>query len=175
MELDSGEDKLMHSVLENDKDKIDDGKILNEALNNSMSSFSPDLMFEQFVNNYSLAENIYGETLLGLLSGYDSSYAKRNIKIPEFQKEMKNNIDKKVNEMKKQGLLDKDSSITEEGYELASLILYVQELDNLVPKGLFGETVHKKFNDFGIDYAWRDFKRGDAYRDIAIKKSVKAE
>ena len=39
------EDKFMHSVLENDKKTIDSGKLISEAINQGMSSFSPDLMF----------------------------------------------------------------------------------------------------------------------------------
>ena len=40
------EDKLMHSVLENDKKIIDSGKLISDAINQGISSFTPDLMFE---------------------------------------------------------------------------------------------------------------------------------
>ena len=55
------EDQFMHSVLENDKKIIDSGKLISDAINNGMSSFSPDLMFEQLVKSYTLAKQIYGE------------------------------------------------------------------------------------------------------------------
>ena len=73
------ENKLMHSVMENDKEKIDKGKVMIEALNMGMSSFTPDLIFENLVRNYSMAKKLYGEKLLRLLTGYDPGYIDRNI------------------------------------------------------------------------------------------------
>ena len=54
-----------------------------------MSAFTPDLMFEQLVQNYSLAKQIYGESIIRLISGYEPDYVKKNIGIPEFKKELK--------------------------------------------------------------------------------------
>ena len=79
------EDKFMHSVLENDKKIIDSGKLISDAINQGMSSFSPDLMFEQLVKNYTLAKQIYGESIIRLVSGYEPDYVKKNAGIPEFQ------------------------------------------------------------------------------------------
>ena len=53
------DEKLMHSVLENDKETIDNGKLINDSLNQGFSAFSPDLMFEQLVQNYKMAKQIY--------------------------------------------------------------------------------------------------------------------
>ena len=64
------EDKFMHSVLENDKKVIDSGKLISDAINQGMSSFSPDLMFEQLVKSYTLAKQIYGEPTLKLGSAH---------------------------------------------------------------------------------------------------------
>ena len=83
------EDKLMHSVLENDKKVIDTGKLISDVINQGMSSFTPDLMFEQLVKNYTLAKQIYGESIIRLVSGYEPDYVKKNIGIPEFQRELK--------------------------------------------------------------------------------------
>ena len=83
------EDKLMHSVLENDKKIIDSGKLISDVINQGMSSFTPDLMFEQLVKNYTLAKQIYGESIIRLVSGYEPDYVKKNIGIPEFQRELK--------------------------------------------------------------------------------------
>ncbi len=82
------EDKFMHSVLENDKKIIDSGKLISDAINQGMSSFSPDLMFEQLVKSYTIAKHIYGESIIRLVSGYEPDYVKKNIGIPEFQKEL---------------------------------------------------------------------------------------
>lgn len=167
------EDKLMHSVLENDKKTIDSGKLISDAINQGMSSFTPDLMFEQLVKNYTLAKQIYGESIIRLVSGYEPDYVKKNIGIPEFQRELKEKIQEKIKELKDEGLVEKDNSLSEKGIELASLVLYFEELDKIVPKGIVGEKISKKTFIYGEKENSRLYKKGDRYRDIALKKSVK--
>ena len=167
------EDKLMHSVLENDKKVIDSGKLISDAINQGMSSFSPDLMFEQLVKNYTLAKQIYGESIIRLVSGYEPDYVKKNAGIPEFQKELKEKIQQKIEELKEEGFLSKDNSVSEKGIELASLVLYFEELDKIVPKGIIGQKTSKRAFIYGEKENSRLYKKGDRYRDIALKKSVK--
>ncbi len=167
------EDKFMHSVLENDKKTIDSGKLISDAINQGMSSFSPDLMFEQLVKNYTTAKQIYGESIIRLVSGYEPDYIRKNIGIPEFQKELKEKIQQKIEELKEEGFLHKDSSLSEKGIELASLVLYFEELDSIVPKGVIGEKISKRAFIYGEKENSRLYKKGDRYRDIALKKSVK--
>lgn len=167
------EDKFMHSVLENDRKTIDSGKLISDAINQGMSSFSPDLMFEQLVKNYSIAKQIYGESIIRLVSGYEPDYIKKNIGIPEFQKELKDKIQQKIEHLKEEGLVGKDYSLSEKGVELASLVLYFEELDKIVSKGFVGEKANKEKFVYGEKENSRLYKKGDRYRDIALKKSVK--
>ena len=83
------EDKLMRSVLENDKETIDEGKLIEEGINQGIHAFIPSAMFENLVRNFSIAKQIYGERLLRLLTGYSASHLERNLRIPEFRKELK--------------------------------------------------------------------------------------
>ena len=167
------EDKFMHSVLENDKKIIDSGKLISDAINQGMSSFNPDLMFEQLVKNYTIAKHIYGESIIRLISGYEPDYVKKNIGIPEFQKELKEKIQQKIEDLREEGFLYKDNSLSEKGVELASLVLYFEELDKIVPKGIEGEKISKKTFIYGEKENSRLYKKGDRYRDIALKKSIK--
>ena len=167
------EDKFMHSVLENDKKTIDDGKLISDAINQGMSSFSPDLMFEQIVKSYTLAKHIFGESIIRLVSGYEPDYIKKNIGIPEFQKDLKEKIQQKIEALKEEGFLDKDYSVAEKGIELATLVLYFEELDKIIPKGIIGEKISKKPFVYGIKEDSRSYKKGDRYRNIDLKKSVK--
>lgn len=167
------ENKLMRSVLEGDKDKIDQGKLICDAINQGLSSFTPNMMYEQFVKNYSIAQQLYGPTLIKLLCGYNANYVKKNIQIPEFQREIKEQISRNIESLKDEDLIDKEGIFTEKGIELASLVTYFEELDKLVPKGVIGEKIHKKLMPYGIKDEVRDFKNGDRYKDIAIKRSVK--
>jgi len=167
------ERKLMHSVLENDKGTIDKGKLIADSINQGLQSFTPDLIYQQLVKNYSMAKHIYGPSLLKLVTGYNPDYIKKNINIPEFRQELKFRIEKNIESLKDQGLLNKDNTISEKGIELASLVTYFEELDKITPKGILGEKIHKKISIYGSKEDFRDYKKGDRYRDIAIKKSAK--
>ncbi len=167
------EDKLMHSVIENDQETIDEGKVIKDAINQGLGSFTPDMMFENLVKDYRNAEQIYGKSMLRYLTGYDPDYVKKNIKIPEFQKEIKKNIGEGIKKLKDKELINKDLEITKKGFYLASLILYTEELDHIVPKGILGEYEHKKTSHYGLPKDTKLFKKGDRYHDIAVKKSIK--
>jgi Mg-chelatase subunit ChlD len=167
------EDKLMRSVLENDQQTIDEGTVIEEAINRGIGSFNPDLMFESLVRNYSLTKSLFGEALIRAISGYDPDYIERNIGIPEFQKELKRRIDERLDQMKRDKLIDKQGLITDKGIEMAALILYTQELDNIIPKGIHGEKTHKKRFIYGDKQDSRQRRKGDRYKDFAIKQTVK--
>lgn len=173
MQSQKDEDKLMHSVLENDQDSIDFGNLLNDSINQGVGSFTPNMMFEQMVKNYSMAKKLFGDTMIRQLTGYDPDYVQKNIKIPEFAREIEKKIKDKIMKMKKEKLIDKDGEITDKGLELASLVMYVEELDKLEPKGFYGEKVHKKTSRYGEATDFRNYKKGDIYRDIAVKKTIK--
>lgn len=166
------ENKLMHSVLENDKETIEKGKLISDSINQGLSSFTPDLIYQQLVKNYSMAEHIFGPSLLKLATGYNPDYIKKNINIPEFQKELRFRIQENIERLKEDGLLGKNNEITDKGIELASLVMYFEELDKLVPKGILGEKTHKKASIYGAKEDVRTYKKSDRYKDIAIKKSV---
>ncbi len=167
------EDKLMRSVLQNDKKTIDEGRLIKDSLNQGFGAFNPDLMFEELVRNYSMARKIYGDSLIKLLSDYDSGYIKKNINIPEFQRELKKNIKRRIEELKDKDLIDDDHRLTDKAIDLASLVLYKEELDNLIPKGILGEKIHKKTFIYGDKEDIKNHKRLDRYRDLAIRKSLK--
>ena len=73
---------------------------------------------------------------------------------------------------KRENLIDKEGTITDRGNELASLVLYTQELNNLQAKGL-GEKKTKKAFMYGEKENVRPFRKHDRYRDVAIKASIK--
>lgn len=165
--------ELMHSLAEDDKKTIENGKIIMTCLDQGIKSFTPDLMFEKFVDNYKLAKQIYGESLVSYLSGYDPRYIEKNIKIPEFQREMRKKIKEKLIDLKADGFIDKNQTISEKGIDLAGLVLYTEEIDNLMPKGILGEKFHKKNYVYGDKTDVKIFKKTDRYRDIALRNSIK--
>lgn len=167
------EDKLMHSVLENDQNIIDNAKIIKNSLNQSLFSFTPDIMFEKFVKNYRMAKQLYGEKLIRQLTGYDEKYVEKNIRIPEFQRDLKKKIQEKLQDMQDAGLLTKHGDITEKGLELAALEMYVEELDLLEAQGLLGEKLSEEASHYGSPLDVRSYHKGDRYKDIALRRTVK--
>lgn len=169
----SEEDKLMKSVLKNDRETIDDGKLIAEAVNQGLSSFTPDMAFENITKNFSIAKHIYGDSLIRLLAGYNPSYISRNLGIPEFRRELKQKIEENIEKLKDREVLNSDGSISDKGIALASLVMYTEELEHLMPKGILGQKVHKKASHYGDKENVRDYKKQDRYRDIAVKKAVR--
>ncbi len=167
---DFSEKRLMHSVLQSDKETIKEGKIIMDAINQGFFSINPSLLFEQMVKNFSLAKQIIGESLIRQISGYDAAYIEKNIRFPEFRRELQQKIEAQVRQMKENGLI-KAEEFTEKAIELASIVMYTEELDRLKAAGL-GERTQKMPNEYGLRDDVRPF-RHDRYRNIALKKTVK--
>ncbi|MEM4336555.1 MAG: VWA domain-containing protein [Candidatus Woesearchaeota archaeon] len=165
--------KLLRSVIENDKDIIEDGKLIRESYNQGVYSFTPSLIFEKIVKNFSLAKQLYGETMIRLLTGYDPHYIEKNISVPEFRKLIKKAIEEKVRHLKEKNLIEREEKITEKASELASLIILAEEIDKLIPKGYTGNWRNKKKDRYGEKDNYTQYKKGIRYRDIAVKSSIK--
>jgi len=164
-------DKLMSSVLQGDKDQIDDGKLILESINQGVGSFTPDLMMKNLVSNYKLANKMYGEVIIRRLTNYSPNYVEKNINIPEFQREIRKNIEENVESLKKKDLVSKENHITDDGLFLSSLVMYTEELDKLIAKG-FGEKRKKEKDVHGEKEDTRGFQKS-RYKDIAIRRTIK--
>lgn len=166
------EDKLMHSVLQSDKKSLDHAELLKEAANNNIGAFTPDMMYSQMVEHFQVAEQIMGERLIRLLTGYDPGYIEKNANIPEFQRELKNRIQETVEDLKEEGLLDHDGRVSDKGMEFSSLLL-LKDLDNYVSKDNTGEKHCKRISHYGERSDTKPFRKGDRYKDIHIRKSLR--
>lgn len=166
--LDKG---LMRSVVENDRSAIDNGKLIADSINQGLSSFTASSVFEQLIKNFSLAKSIFGSSVIRLLTGYDDEFVGRNIRLPEFQRELLKRIEERIESLRQEGLIGREGEITEKAVELASLILYTEELDKLVPRGSEGR-MQKKTEPYGVKDEVKDFRK-ERYRDIDLRKSVR--
>jgi len=170
MDFDEG---LTHAIIEGNKQRIEQGTLLDSSINQGMFAFNADMMMDHIVKNFDNAKKLYGETLLRIATGEDSGSLKRNISFPEFQRHLKNKLKQKERELKDADLLDKEGNISNKGLDLASLVMYSQELDNLKSKGL-GDKKSKHKMIYGDKGNIRNFRKHDRYRDISIKSSVRA-
>ncbi len=167
------EDQLMHSVLSADKTTIDNGKLISESFNQSIGSFVPDMFFANIVKNFSIAKQLYGETMLRILTGYDPGYVQKNLGIPEFRKELQKAITEKIEELKKEGLVDDYGHVGQKGIELASLVMCVEELDHIMPRGMLGYWGARQKSVYGEPRDAHKFRKGDKYKDISVRQSIK--
>lgn len=166
------EKRLMRSVLEHDEQTIREGKLLAEALNRGIQSLTPNMLFEQMVANYKQAEQLFGKTLLREAAGYEPEYIERNIRIPEFRRELRSRLEKSFRRLREDQLLDKEGMLTEEAVTLAAALLYTEELDTIVAEGSGTERMRKKKDMYGLKEDIRDFHR-DRYRDLALRKTIR--
>ena len=169
---DFDEERLAHSVLENDKSDVDDGMLLSQAADYGLGSFTPDLLYEQLVQNYRNAQRLFGPTIIRQLTGYDGEFIERNLKIAEFREELKRNIGRGVERLKDIGLVDDDGVATDAGRELAALALYTDELEHLRAHGL-GRKETRERSHYGEREGVKRW-RGERYKDIDISASVHA-
>jgi len=168
----SGEEKLMSTVDSGEADK-NNGKIAEESINNSMGSFTPDLIFQNMVKNYKNAQNLYGETIIRELTNFEPGFIEKNIKIPEFQKEIKKNIAANVKKLKSEGVIDNQYVLTDSGVELAAIHICESELDKLKIRGL-GDRKTKENDPNGEKEDFSVFKKTSRYKDLAISQTVKS-
>ncbi len=166
-------EKLAHSLLEDDGEHKEDGDLINEAFNQGMGNFVPDMMFSNITKNFRTAKQMYGERLLRKVTGYEADYIERNINIPEFVRELKGKVYESIERLQKKGYVSKSGNLLEKGMKLASLVMYMQELDHLLPKGMFGEHEHREHSSYGTADEVRAYKNEDRFRDLALKRSIK--
>ncbi|MCA9478192.1 MAG: VWA domain-containing protein [Nanoarchaeota archaeon] len=170
---DPEKDRLAHTILEVDKQQIEDGMLVDEAFNQNLKSFLPDMMFKDLVTDYKNAEKLYGQTLIRELTGYDPRFIDKNKKIPEFQRELKKRIDDKMNELKEHGIIGSRGGFSPDAINAAALFLIDEEFkENKHNTSQFGEQVHKASKQQGEKSTIRPYSRQDSYRDIALKHSI---
>lgn len=166
------EERLMRSVLNNEDESIKDGKLVAEAINHGVGSFTPDIFFKNLVSDYRNAERLYGKTIIRALTEYSPEYVKKNLSIPEFKDALSQRIEKNIKELGKRGVVDEQGIISEQGVKLAALVLYTEELDSLITKGL-GKKESKERDSYGEkEDVVKFIKSRFRFKDVALKRSV---
>ena len=49
----------------------------------------------------------------------------------------------------------------------------MDEIDNMIPKGTLGEHVHKKISHYGEKGDHRQYRKGDRFKDLAVRRTLK--
>ncbi len=146
------------------------GNLITEAINLGHTNFTPDMIFERLVSDYKVAEQMYGPKIIRELSEFDPNYVKKNINIPEFQKELEKKIRKNVEALKKGDIIDKNGNVTDKGIELSLVESYLRELDNMKLLPSYGERQHKRIRGFNTKTEISNKK--ERYKDVIIPKTI---
>ena len=171
---DSDKKGLAKSLIDDDGGSLEDATLINSAINQGMGAFTPNMMFEKMVSNFRNSKNIYGESMIRATTGYDSEYIDKNIKYPEFQRELEKRMKDKKDEFKKKKLVDSKGNYTQKATELAVLSMYATELDNLEAiDNIHGKKFTRKMDKYGEKQEITNYKKGARFRDIAIRQSIK--
>ena len=168
LEAQSEEQKLMRSVLENDEQTIEEGRVVQDALNAGVGNFSPDIMFEKLVKNYEEATELYGETILREATGYEPSELERNIRLPEFKRMLKEEMTRRLKRLQERGVLDQHFGVTDQGFLLAALVLIKDELEYLQTIGFGAREQKERLHEHSEDLT----RHKRSYREFAVRKTL---
>ncbi len=168
MASDPHEQRLMKSVMENDEQTVSDGRLLEESLDRGLGAFTPDLLFEKLVSNYNEAKELYGETILREVTGYEPSSLERNVRIPEFKRILKEQLTQRLKKLQERGVLDQGFGITDQGFLLATLVLIKDELDHLLAVG-YGKREQPQRRDIESEDVTAQLRR---YKDLDLRKTL---
>lgn len=164
--------RIREQILRQQKRVIEYGQLFLDSTNQGIGAFLPEVIMENLVRDYEMAENLYGQTLLRRLTGYEPGYIKKNLHIPEFVRELRQAMEKRISEMKKEELLTEENDISETGMELASFALYLNEMKNLAPSDFSGLREHRERSRYGVAEDTKIFQK-ERYQDLSVRKSVK--
>lgn len=167
----SEEDKLPRDVLFDDE-KSDNARLIYEAASHNLALFVPDSMFLNLVENFRNARKLYGETFIRLLTGFDPDYIERNLKIPEFKKLLKKKITDKIQELKKNDLLDENYQLTDLAYEFSIVETSLKELENVKSNSFSFRKGSVKSKE-GITDEIVKFTPNFSIKDVAIRNTVR--
>jgi Mg-chelatase subunit ChlD len=164
--------RIMHTVTQAQDETINDGKLVNSSMNQGINSFTPSAIMKNLVQNYKMAKKMYGERFLKAATDLEADYIERNIKIPEFQSELSERIQGKYKELKDKGLINKEGRFTDTALKISSLALYMDELEHILPKGLYGEYKENRKSNYGDKSDVRNYQKGDPFRNISIRSTI---
>jgi len=171
LKSDPEEKRLMKTILEDDQETIDNAKLILEAINEGLGALTPEMTMDQLVKNYKLAKQLFGETVIRALTGYEPDQVERNMNIPEFRQEIRNRIKQKLEQLKAEKLVDNEYRLTDKAIKLAALLIYAEELSSLKSKG-YGEKHRKRAVPYGEIEETKPYAK-ERYRDIAVRKTIR--
>lgn len=171
------EKEIISQILEPRSDIGRNAKILREMLNRGVVSFDSKHLAKMIISNARSAFSVYGREFLQALTGmsildletFEGKYERLDM--------LKKTIDKKLTEMKKAGYIIteiNETKISEKGIELAAISTIIDEMDIVARFGSGDHKVYTTGNTVkGYPLAIREYRRGDSYKDISVRQTIK--
>jgi Mg-chelatase subunit ChlD len=170
VEASSGTDRGVANKPDESEMERDESMLLEEMTAHGIGSFQPDIMMQNLTERYSHAEKLYGKTLITLATGFDSEYVKRNIRIPEFQKELEKQLKRQKQQLTEKGLIE-NGSLTDKAYVLATQMMLTEEIEKMY-KASFNEGRGMEKSLHGEHESAKPYNN-ERYHDIAIRESIR--
>ena len=164
----SDKDKLMNSRVEAEN-KID----LKDAVTSdelSSNNFIPDLFFEKMIKNFRSVKKEFSAKIIREVTNYDPDFLENNLKFKEFEDEVKNNVNKKVSELKQKKMLDDNFKITKEALNILKINL-MKTQEKRIKSHI--NSLEKKKSNYGEVVEYKTYSSNDKFKDINIRKSIK--
>ncbi len=167
--LEKGQSGKGGSLKKDKQDILENAFLIADAVNNN-TFLDSNRLFNNLVNDLKYSNKITGAKLIEKLTGYNEDYIKKNINLPEFRNEIKKKIESKINELKKDGFIDKDGQLTDKAIQIAAISLVNEEVDKII--NTEGKYTNRKKSTTGyvMDFS---SKKPLRYSDIALKKTIK--
>jgi len=170
VDANSGTDRGVANKPDESEREREESMLLEEMTAHGIGSFQPDIMMQNLTERYSHAEKLYGKTLITLATGFDSEYVKRNIRIPEFQKELEKQLKKQKQQLSEKGLIE-DGNLTDKAYVLATQIMLTEEIEKMY-KTKFNDGRGMEKSLHGEHESAKPYNN-ERYHDIAIRESIR--
>lgn len=166
----SGSEKGAYRPSESEKTEREEGMLVEELAAQGLGHFNPDLFFENLASDFRSAKEIYGERLISLATGESAEYVERNIRIPEFEKELREKLKKHKRALEKRGLVKADS-LTQAAYTMAAQNFLSDALEQLY-RSSFNESHGSARSTLGTRSNTKPY-RDEPYRDIDVRKTLR--
>ncbi len=157
------------SLKRDKQDVLENAFLIADAVNNN-TFLDSNRLFNNLVNDLKYSNKITGAKLIEKITGYKEDYIKKNINLPEFREELKKKINSKINELKKEEIIDKNGQLTDEAVRIAAISLVNEEVDKIISTE--GRYTNKKKSTVGYVMDFSN-KKPLRYSDIALKKTIK--
>ena len=147
-----------------------DLKFIEGMLNRGILKIDPDT-FLKSLKNVKEAEKIYGKYTIEYLTGESLEKICKNLNIPEYERKIKENLFRKIRELRKKKILNRDYEFNTN--EVVYYLLKILEREKLKIKAYLDNGFVEGLGFFGRNEEYDVRKGFFRYYDLDLRKSIR--